>query len=91
MQSMLRNHPPTLTGGCRPVERIAAKGNGVRDTQFPLARPMVTGRQPPVKATCFAGGYSLVIDTSWLRISQGQIDDPLTQKMLNLLLQFGVF
>ena len=36
-------------------------------------------------------GYSLVIDTSWLRISQGQIDDPLTQKMLNLLLQFGVF
>ena len=28
--------------------------------------------------------------TLWLRVSQGQIDDPLTQKMLNLLLQFGI-
>ena len=25
----------------------------------------------------------------WLRVSQGQIDYPLTQKMLNLLLQFA--
>ena len=63
MQSMLRNHPPTLTGS----------------------------RQPPVKATCFADGYALNLDTSWLRVSQGQIDDPLTQKMLNLLLQFGEY
>ena len=88
MLSTLRNHPPTLTGGCRPVERIAAKGNGVRDTQFPLARPMVTGRQPPVKATCFAGGYSLLFQIFWLRVSQGQINGLLPLEMLNLLLQF---
>ena len=50
---------------------------------------MVTGRQPPVKATCFAGGYSLLFQIFWLRVSQGQIDGLLTLEMLNLLLQFG--
>ena len=52
---------------------------------------MVTGRQPPVKATCFAGGYSLLFQIFWLRVSQGQIDGLLTLEMLNLLLQFWDF
>ena len=34
--------------------------------------------------------HPLGLVTLWLRVSQGQIDDPLTQKMLNLLLQFGI-
>ena len=79
MQSMLRNHPPTLTGSRRPVACILGDGQrGQRYPQQTIALPMVTGRQPPVKATCFAGGYALDLDTSWLRVSQGQIDDPLT-------------
>ena len=52
---------------------------------------MVTGRQPPVKATCFAGGYSLLFQIVWLRVSQGQIDGLLTLEMFNLLLQFADF
>ena len=50
---------------------------------------MVTGRQPPVKATCFAGGYPLLFQIFWLRDSQGQVDGLLTLEMLNLLLQFA--
>ena len=35
------------------------------------------------------GGYAMLFQIFWLRVSQGQIDYPLTQKMLNLLLQFA--
>ena len=90
MLSTLRNHPPTLTGGCRPVEADSGEGpRGQISIMIPFARPMVTGRQPPVKGTCFAAGYPLLFQIFWLRDSQGQIDGLLTQKMLNLLLQFG--
>ena len=86
---MSRRHWPTLTGGRQPVVRILAMGNGVRD---------VHGDPSPglweQAATTTQGNLlrlrSVLRHVLDLGSAKVRLMPPLTQEMLNMLLQFAL-